>query len=638
MEILLKDRTTKKNIIWGTDSYSKLGNEYRPEDYIKINLVTNGAGHIVKPRVDKKKDDQLERTINKAEVFTPTWVVKKQSEVIESEYKHLPLEEYINKLWMEITCGEGPYMCNRYDMTTGEIIPLEQRVGFLDRKFRRFSNEIDNHDSWLDYAFKSFQSSYGYEFQGDSLLLARENLLITFIEFYYDKFKELPNKEYMLKVADIISYNVFQMDGLNYTIPFSPEIDICEPEIQLDLFGNFETDGIQLEMNISEGMKVKIKNWANNKMIVFEKIIKHEGSKQMKFDVVIGNPPYQQNDRGLREDGSKNASASPIYPDFVESAIGISKIQSLIIPARWITGAGKGLKSFSEKMINSTNLKYFGYFANSKDVFPDNEITGGVCYFVRDNNHDNKTNIETYSNSKIDKSTRFFDEHSIGVFIPFEALSNILIKVRRKENLETNNIQKIVSTLKPYGLRTDFFKNQKKYNLPPIFKKRNNKNDLEIFGLFNGKRTSRFLPSDYPIPKGTDLLSDYKVFLPYAYGGEGMIGEAKSVTLLGQPLVGKPNQLCTETYLNIGSFKTQEEAINLYKYIKTKFFRALVGILKSTQHATTTFKLVPLQDFTKDADIDWSESTSNIDQQLYKKYNLDKEEIEFIETNIKEME
>ena len=358
----------------------------------------------------------------------------------------------------------------------------------------------------------------------------------------------------------------------------------------------------------------------------------------MKFDVVIGNPPYQENDNGKREGGATNASASPLYHLFVESAIKVSSIQSLIIPARWITGAGKGLGKFSEDMIRSNAFKHFSYYANSKDIFPNNEITGGICCFVRDNEYNGKTNIESKFKSGSETSRRYFDEHNIGVFIPFSKLTDVITKVRTKEDLKRKNMQKIVSVLKPYGLRTDFFHNPNKYSLPNILDYKGEEDNIEIFGLDYGKRTSKFVPKDYPIPFGLDSVNKYKVFLPYAYGGDGILGESEAVTLLGQPLTGKPGQICTETYLNIGNFNTEFEANSLLKYIKTKFFRVLVGILKSTQHATRTFRLVPIQDFTSNSDIDWTKSISEIGQQLYKKYGLTQEEIDFIESNVKEME
>lgn len=352
----------------------------------------------------------------------------------------------------------------------------------------------------------------------------------------------------------------------------------------------------------------------------------------MKFDVIIGNPPYQQNDNGKRDDGSANASASPIYHHFVNQAIKMSQIQCFVIPARWTVGAGKGLSKFTAQMLSDKHMKAFNYFSDSKEVFPNNDIKGGVCYFVRNTDYFGEANITVKTNEGVNKSKRYLDSEDAGVFIPFGELADILHRVKNHTpNLADENMQKIVSVLKPYGLRTDFFHLPAKYNLPEIYEKRNNPDDLEIFGLYKTKRTSRFVPRDYPVPVGTYTIGKWKVFMPYAYGA-GAIGET-----IPTPILGSPIQICTETYLRIGSFDTKKEAEALLKYIKSKFFRAMVGILKTTQHSTTTYRLVPLQDFTPNSDIDWSKSIPEIDQQLYRKYKLDQREIDFIEEKVKEM-
>lgn len=354
----------------------------------------------------------------------------------------------------------------------------------------------------------------------------------------------------------------------------------------------------------------------------------------MKFDVVIGNPPYQENDNGKRDDGSANASASPIYHNFIENAERISDMQCFVIPSRWAMGAGKGLKKFTEKMMEDKDIQAFHYFTNPKDVFPDNDIKGGICYFVRKVGHNAPACISVYNDEGIFESERYLNSNGTGIFIPYAELASILEKVQNRTiDLENYNIQKIVSVLKPYGLRTDFLKNQSKYGLPPVQKERLKDDDLEIFGLGAGnKRISRFMPKDYPLPAGRGAVHCWKVFVPYAYGC-GAIGEE-----IPSPILGSPIQICTETYLRIGKLKTEDEAKALLKYLKCKFFRAMVGVLKTTQHSTTTFKFVPLQNFTLQSDIDWSKSIAEIDQQLYKKYGLSEKEIAFIETKVRAME
>lgn len=361
--------------------------------------------------------------------------------------------------------------------------------------------------------------------------------------------------------------------------------------------------------------------------------------KNMRFTAVVGNPPYQINDSGgIRDDGSVNSSASPIYNKFVETALSLDpKNISLIIPARWLSGAGKGLKEFSLKMLKDRQISNLTVYTDSKKIFNGVDIKGGVCFFLWQKGFNGKTQITINSNGNNINSERYLDDTDMGVFILYQELQTILDKIKTHTDIKYNNIQTITSVLKPYGLRTDVMKNTKKYGLPEFYDHKKHNNDLEIWGLESAKRVLRYLPIDYPIPLGRETLGKWKVFLPYAYGA-GAIGETIPTPILGTPILGTPIQICTETFLRIGLYDSEREAKNLIKYIRTKFFRAMVGVLKTTQHATTTFRLVPLQDFTIKSDIDWSRSITEIDRQLYKKYNLNEDEIDFIETHVKAME
>ena len=372
---------------------------------------------------------------------------------------------------------------------------------------------------------------------------------------------------------------------------------------------------------------------SNLKQLDLTDAFKKGETLNMKFTAVVGNPPYQENDNGARADGSANASASPIYQYFVEESKNFSDIQCLVIPSRWAMGAGKGLKKFTESMLKDHHIQSFYYFMDSKDIFPNNDIKGGICYFVRNRNYTGKAKITVKDTASEETMHKFLDEEGVGIFIPYAELADILGKVKKETvDFKEQNMQKIVSVRKPYGLSTDFFTSQSKYNLPPVNIKKQKDDDIEIIGLYKTKRTSRFVPRDYPVPAGGDTIGRWKVFIPYAYGC-GAIGET-----IPSPILGSPIQICTETYLRIGCFNTKFEAEALLKYIKTKFFRTMVGILKTTQHSTTTYKYVPIQDFTPKSDIDWSKSIEEVDKQLYKKYNLSDKEITFIEEKVRPME
>ncbi len=273
LDLLLIDRTTsmpkrKKNIIWATENYIQYGGRYYvAKSQIKPALITGALGQIIMPRALKAQHIQKQRTKSKAEVFTPTWIVKKQNDILDSNYINDDLETYVKRKWLEITCGEAPYMASRYDMETGKIISLEQRVGFVDRKLQRINAEIHDKAEWQLMVKKAYQSSYGFEWSGDSLLLARENLLYTYRDYYLAKWLEEPIYSLFKDIAEIISYNIFQMDGLKYIIPLSSSRKKVVKQ-QLSLF---DDDSTTDEWIIKSGKRVRIMNWDTKKMEYFNK-------------------------------------------------------------------------------------------------------------------------------------------------------------------------------------------------------------------------------------------------------------------------------------------------------------------------------------------------------------------------------
>lgn len=275
LDILLIDRTSSaagktKNIIWANENYFDLGKDYAANAQIKPELITGQMGHIIMPRALKSRELQKERTKSKAEVFTPTWIVKKQNDVLEYDYLNDSLESYVKRKWLEITCGEAPYMATRYDMETGDVIPLLERVGFVDRKLKRINAEIENNAEWQRLVEEAFKSSYGFEWNGDSLLLARENLLYTYRDYYFDKWQAEPTEGLLKEIAEIISYNIFQMDGLKYIIPFTEKREkVIQTQMAL-----FDDEVPKEEWIIRAGKRVKIMNWDTRKMEFFDKGLK----------------------------------------------------------------------------------------------------------------------------------------------------------------------------------------------------------------------------------------------------------------------------------------------------------------------------------------------------------------------------
>jgi len=351
------------------------------------------------------------------------------------------------------------------------------------------------------------------------------------------------------------------------------------------------------------------------------------GNKDMKFDIIIGNPPYQLSD------GGAHASARPIYNLFVKTAKSLNpKYLCMIIPSRWMV-TGKGLDDFREEMIRDKHIIKLYDFFNSKDAFPNVDIKGGVCYFLREREREQECEIHNISNGNDIEEFRYLDSGT-GVFIRNENLVRILKKVKIKTKL---SFMVMVSARMPYGLSAETMYNASKFKLPE-FSKEIIDGGYRVFGIDEKQhRLYKYVPNNYPLPKKSSCLNKYAVFIAKSYGC-GSIGEVPSTPVLSTPVLSTPGDLCTETFLEIGPFETEIEGKNCIKYIYTKLFRCLVGILKTTQHGVRrVYEFVPMQDFSSSSDIDWSKSIKEIDQQLYKKYNLSDEDINFIEENIKEM-
>ena len=607
LRTLLKDRTTNKSIVWATHSYELLGKGFGAHDRITPSRVTGDYANLIQPRSEKSKYEQKDRTKVRAEVFTPTWLVKKQVDTVDQEYQDLDLEAYLQLKWLEITCGEAPYMVSRYDTVTGQALALEERVGFLDRKLQRLSQEVHEEKAWFQGAVTAYQDSYGYEFQGDSLLLARENLFASFIDYYQAKFAQEPSSSQKKTIARIISYNVLQMDGLAYTSPYSEH---AGDAVQLSLFE-------EIAEQTSQPQKAKIKDWKTNELIDFERL--SQGETPMKFDVVIGNPPYQEEAQGT------STSDDPIYYKFMDEAYKIAEKSILITPARFLFNAGKTPKNWNKKMLSDEKIKVSFYEQKSANVFPGTDIKGGVAITYRD-------------------ETKIFGE--IGTFTSFTELNSLLKKVENRNDFQS--IMSIIYTQSKFNLDAlyrDFPHYEgiigsngrdKRLRKPilgrlDVFSQEDQGECYKILGRLNNERVYRYIPRKY-IESHPNLLS-YKVIVPAA-NGSGSIGEVLSTPLIGSPLIG-----FTDTFISFGSFETQIEAEALLKYIKTKFARAMLGVLKITQDNTRDkWAKVPLQDFTSSSDIDWSQSVAEIDAQLYKKYGLSQEEIDFIESKVREMD
>lgn len=668
LDILLKDMTTGKNLLWGTDDYAGYGEGYGYNQEIKAELITGEQDGIIQPRISKSREAQLARVRNKGEVFTPAWVCNYQNNQVdrdivfnnecESGWKAIDgkikfnetdkrhpdkWKKYVGLRRLEITCGEAPYLVSRYDAATGEVIPLQERIGLLDRKMRVVNEHVRKKTGWRTWAKKAVQSIYGYEWQGDNVLLARENVLFSLSEYYVAKFAKPMPKSWLLEFAKIIAWNIWQMDGLKYVVPCTcheKKIRVKTKQKQLTLFKKEKAVDLYREtlqpcigcsngdIFAHNGIYAKIKDWRTQRIFRFVELADRNEMIMMgkrndfKFDVVIGNPPYQEDTKGT--------SDKPIYNLFMDEAYKVADKVELIHPGRFLFSAGKTPKAWNKKMLADAHFKVLRYEQDSKVFFPGTDIKGGIAISYHDVD-ENYGVIGTFTSYEELNSIHRKVVMENGDFRPFSALiyGQNIYRFTPKFHEDNPDAVGKLSKDHPNDLTTNIFD-----SLPEVFfeeEPRDGKDYIRIYGRKNNARVYRYVRRDYITQE--ENLDKYKVILPAA-NGSGAIGEVLSTPLIGTPLIGT-----TQTFITIGAFSDKKIAEAVFRYIKTKFCRTMLGILKITQHNTAEkWAKVPMQDFSAASDIDWSQSIREIDEQLYRKYGLTEKEIAFIESKVKEME
>lgn len=581
LKTLLCDRTTGRNIIWADNEYEALGDGYMGDDEMTVEKITGMNSGVIKPRIAKEQEKQSQRTKSRAEVFTPSWLCNQMNndldeawfgrrdvfntEIVADDGANTwtptsdPIEfpkskghgwrAYVEATRLEITCGEAPFVCSRYDTVTGDELPVGRRVGFLDRKLRVVTEKTRTRKEWVRRALDALRATYGFEYQGDNLLIARINVLETFAEHLRDHWGSDPQQDELEQAAWIVSWNFWQMNGFTDAVPTNkmgaevestlgtfeePEPEPIQPSL-FDLFDDVFPDKTTEETKEEEPKETVplcvIYDWQNGEPFEFATLKGKAAAMGKRFYAVIGNPPYQED--------SGDTSDKPIYDTFMNEAYKIGEKVELITPARFLFVAGKAPKAWSRGMLQDEHLAVLDYKPVASDVFPGVGFKGGVAVTLRD------------SSKKLGP---------IGHFIPNQTLRNIVSKVVKLtefsalSNLvnptEYYNISSHLYEVHPEILTMKIVVKGKEVPLvskghesdlttnildknPDLFfeEKPNDERDYKrVYGRQNGKRVFRFLRSDYLEP--CEGLNNYKVIVAES-NNSGAFGET-----LVEPIIG----------------------------------------------------------------------------------------------------
>ena len=322
LDILLADKTTRRNIIWATNTYEALGRGFTDKEQMNRTLLLQHAD-LIRPRIEKSQEEQAARTRKKAEVFTPAWLCNLMNNYCDEAWfgrkdvfnhpnedhtwtvneepvefpKRKTWKRYVDSRRLEITCGEAPYLVSRYDVSTGAlIVPPRRRIGQLDRKLRIVNENTTDYETWLKWTIRAFEAVYGYEYQGDNLLLARINLLLTFIDDYRERWEKEPDARLLRKVANKIAWNLWQMDGMKDTVPLGK---LYRPVEEISLFG--APEGGDEKPPADEAVFCRIRDWRQKKTIRF-RALKVERLKIYDAAAKKTSPGSAQRGTGIAHD------------------------------------------------------------------------------------------------------------------------------------------------------------------------------------------------------------------------------------------------------------------------------------------------------------------------------------------------
>lgn len=644
LDKLLIDKTTGKRIIWATDGYSEYGDKYCDRFEITPGALAGINPVLIQPRAFKALETQQQRTKSKAEVFTPSWIVNKMVNHLDEEwfgcpdvfniekdqtwetktekidFKSKKWKDYVDRPVLEITCGEAPFIVSRYNASTGQIIPVEERIGILDRKLRVVTENTDNEEDWIKWATRAYESVYGYEYQGDNLLIGRINLLMTFVDYYQSVWNKEADKDLLTAITNIITWNFWQMDGLNGTVPLGVPQPVFE---QMTLF--------DIEDKTEEKAPLcKVRKWRARKTIRYKEIETKEGKDmgKKKWDIVIGNPPYQE-ETTEKVGNNRQKPSKSIFQMFQQAADEISEdLSVLIYPGkRWMHRSGKGMKEFGLAQINDPHLAQIDFYPKAQEIFPETGINDGITIVTK--NYRKKEGGFRY-NYIIDnsKTSRILGNPGDDLIVLNPEDIDIAQSISATVNsLGLTYLHDRILPRSLFNLESDVVeKNPGKFTL---FEKAKNYNpDTMVKAYVNDQsgskgRTKLFVTDKSHISSHPELINQWQVVAISANpGGQRRDNQLQIIdnnTVFGRAKVG------------FGTFQTEEEAKNFFNYCKSYLVK--YSLLLTDENLTSLAKKVPdLDDYSSNNKlVDFSQP---LDEQLFKLFGISEEQEKYIQNLI----
>lgn len=621
LDDLLVDKTTKQNIIWATDTYSGYGAGYGCREGITAELITGASANIIKTRARKAMEQQSERTRQHAEVFSPFWICKEMNDHADEVWTGKDWTEYVDSRRLEITCGEAPYLVSRYDVETGEAIPIPERIGLLDRKLRAVNENTQSEEEWLKWAIRAFWATYGYDYQGDNVLISRVNLLMSFEEYLWERWRRRPTSAEYRKLITVITWNLWQMDGLTGTIPYG----VAEEEFQvIDWFGMFGGTAERSEEN--EQPRCLVHNWTGGSSVEFL-ALPTRGKKAMKFDFVIGNPPYQEE---TSQEVSKTNGQTPkknIFHYFQMAADRIAgEATVMIYPAgRWIHRSGKGMEEFGLQQINDPRLKKIIFYPDSKDVFTGVAIADGIGVVIKE--RQKTTPGFEYIYSKGNDTIRVEMDNPGNDLMPLNP-KDLAITEKVKAFIAKYKLDYLHSRILPrslFGIESSFVQDNPGQAVP-LESVQTLDFDKQIKLFTNDKAGKAGRAKWFVVDKGTiknnqQYIGEWQVVVSSANAG-GQKRDNQLEIIDNHSAFGRAR-------VALASFKSQSEAQNFFNFAKTYVVRFM--FLMTDEALTSLGKRVPdlLNYSSQNNIVDFS---ADLDAQLNQIIGFTSEEVSYIHT------